>query len=446
MHERTERAIARLLFVFCCAVPTLLTMLIILVGLTPWHHHRKLRALTRELTDDTGLIVSIEDFQRISPFKQTLFGIRLVDAETEGEVVRVREATWFSEDDRVGVMFHQPEFQSSKLARAWYLIHDRFLCDPERTSKPLELSANDLTIQSSTGPLTLRDVRAWVEPQNDAVRATIQCVPAMRDSGAPVTITIRRQRGHSPSTQWTLESGEHPLPCSALADWLPIMRSLGDESEFVGTLQWEVDHRGRWVIDLGGSRFTGVDLSRLCENLPHRLTGTADVHLERCFVDPGKTVHVSGSIRARQGWVGTSLLKALASHLGVTIDPTILQSASGDVAYQLSGIHFRISDSEMRFDGICGTERGYRLPPGVVMCTNNRPIAYTSEQTLPSLRLLRVLTPIHGELVPLSSQTQGWMDLLIAPNQPMPIDDGSLPRSRIKTAETYSGGELIYQR
>ncbi len=448
MHERTERAIARLLFVFCCAVPTFVTLLIVLVTWTPWYHRGQLRELATELSRDTGLIVNLEDFQRISPFKTTLHNMRLIESETGSEVARIRQMTWLREADRIGILLRQPELQSSQLSHTWNLIHDRFLCRPEKTSVPLQFSTNDVTIHSATGSFTLREVQAWVEPQAEAIQANIQCLPAIGDGRTPVKITIRRERsGPTPRTQWTLETGDTPLPCSAVADWLPAMRRLGDEAAFTGMLQWEVDRLGHWTIDLGGSRFTNVDLSRLSEQMPHRLSGIADLILERCYVDPGKTVNVSGSITAREGWVGQSLLAAMHENLFIGIDQGLLGAQLGDVPYELFGIHFRISDSQLKLAGICNTERGYEvLPPGVVICTNRRPIAQTSDRTFPSLRLLRVLSPAHGELVPIASQTQEWMNLLIAPSRSIPVSDGMLPISRIRSAETWSGGEPILQR
>ena len=55
MHERTQRAMARLMFVFCCAIPTLVTISVIVFTWTPWYHHRCLSQIEAKLSDETGL-------------------------------------------------------------------------------------------------------------------------------------------------------------------------------------------------------------------------------------------------------------------------------------------------------------------------------------------------------------------------------------------------------
>jgi hypothetical protein len=451
MHERTERAIARLLFVFCCALPTVITLLMILVTWTPWYHHRQLESLTRELSSQTGLTVRIADFRRVSPAKWLLEDVRLFAPETDHEVARVREITWLAEGKRNAILLHQPELQASQLRHAWHLVHDRFLCRPARTSVPLQLSANDLTIHSAEGAVTLRDVDALVKPLAEAIQANIECLPAFRSSGSPVKVTIRRDRkpGELPRTQWTLESGDTPLPCSALSDWMPLMRKLGAEAEFTGLIHWEVDAHGRWTVDLGGSNFWHIDLSRLCEDMPHGLRAqTADLHLDRGFIDPGKTVNLAGSIRATRGYVDQSLLKSAADNLFLAVDPAVFEQQSGDVWFDLLAVHFRVSDASMELDGICGNERhGYeRLPPGVALSANHQPLVETGGRAFAALRLTRVISPGHSELVPIANQTKGWMNLLIAPNRVDLPAGGLTPSGSIRKAARWSGGEPIRQQ
>ena len=65
MHERIQRTTARLLFVFCCAVPTCFTCLCILVTWTPWYHYRALAKLELELSHTTGLVIEVDDFEQL---------------------------------------------------------------------------------------------------------------------------------------------------------------------------------------------------------------------------------------------------------------------------------------------------------------------------------------------------------------------------------------------
>ena len=74
MHERTQRAIARLLFVFTCAVPTAMTLIYVLITWTPWFSNRTLRVLEAEISLATRLEVQIGHYERLSPTRLYHYG------------------------------------------------------------------------------------------------------------------------------------------------------------------------------------------------------------------------------------------------------------------------------------------------------------------------------------------------------------------------------------
>ncbi len=441
MHERTQRAIARMTFVFCCAVPTLVTCVIIAVTWTPWWHRRSLAAIEASLSRDTGLVLQIADFKRAAPSTLCLYGVEIFEPETGHEVARVREIQWVQRGQEVSILLQQPELQSSELAHTWKMIHDRFVCRPEQTSSAVQLAANDLTIHSRTGPLTLRDVDAWIRPRvgENAVEATIQCLPAtthlaaMIQSPSPVNITVVRDRGgDAPSTSWTLSTGETALPCSALAEYLPQLERLGSDAMFSGSMRWSLRPNG-WTIDLGGSRFTDIALGQWLENLPHRLTGTATIQLERCRVvceqRVTNVVDIAGSLRARDGLVGPSMFASARRHLGFAV-----ADVDSVVAYDRIALGFNLNGPLLHLEGVCRTEVGYEgLHSGVVLCAGGHPLAESSGETLQATQLQAAFAPGHSVMVPLSRQTSPLMDILMPPSRPAPSplapsSDSSIPR------------------
>ena len=60
MHERTRRAVARLLFVLVCALPTLAVFFFVLITFTPWFADYRRACLERELSLRIGLAVEID--------------------------------------------------------------------------------------------------------------------------------------------------------------------------------------------------------------------------------------------------------------------------------------------------------------------------------------------------------------------------------------------------
>jgi hypothetical protein len=428
MHERTQRAIARMTFVFCCALPTMVTLLIIVASWTPWWHRKSLAAIEADLSRDTGLVVRIADFKRASPSTWCLYRVEIFEPETGREVARVREVRWCDRRDEISMLLQQPELQSAELEYTWKMIHDRFLCRPDQTLRPTELAANDLTIHSRTGPLTLRDVDAWIRPGLAAgtVEATIQCMPAglvvPEQAGlSPIGITVIRDRsGEIPSTSWVLTTGQSPLPCSALAEYLPQLEPLGAEAMFSGTMRLNLA-REDWEIDLGGSRFSEIDFGRWCETLPHRCTGTASVQLDRCRVitEQGNisVVDVAGSLRAQNGLVGGSLLRSAAVNLGLAVRPDV----DGAVAYDRLALEFNLNGPLLQLKGICNTELGFEgLGSRVVLCAGGHSLAENSGHTLPAASLQATFAPPHSVMVPLSRQTSPLMNLLMPPSREVP--------------------------
>ncbi len=446
MHERTQRAIARLMFVFCCAVPTSITLMCVMITWTPWHHARTLRTIEGELSRDTGLLIEIGDYERPAPSSIHLYDVRALDPETGREIARVREVHWAAIDDEVAILLHQPELKSSELRSTWKLIHDRFLCRPERTSAAVQIAANDLTIHSRTGALTLRDVDAWIRPLEDSVEATVQCLPAISQSNSPFTITASRIRsGESPSTRWLLDTGGTPLPCSALGEYLPPLESLGSDAMFSGTMRWHTQ-AGQWWIDLGGSRFEQVSLDRLFEKHAHRLSGTASIQLERCRIERNnRKSDIAGSIRAKNGLIGRSLILSAREHLGFNVRlPEGMVNSLGDIPYDRIALGFNLNNTQLRLDGICRTEIGYEsYPAGVVLCLDGYPLVESNGATLDSLKVLTALAPSHSVLVPMSDQTSWLADILIPPSRPLPRGEPSPPR--IRSAENWRGGPTIGQ-
>ncbi|WP_372723549.1 hypothetical protein [Novipirellula sp.] len=447
MHERTQRAFARLVFVICCALPTSIVLMTILVTWTPWYHRHCLRTITASIAKETGFDVEIEDFDRPSPSRLELQNVRLLDPETKREVAKVYKLTWTEVNGGVSIVLHQPELQSSELGNTWRLVHDRFLCQSICVSTPVRFAANDLTLHSDAGPMTLRDVDAWIEPSNPSMigsstRATIECLPTGQPTDRGFRIEVVRDRsGVTPVTTWTLETGDTALPCSALAPYSDAMAMLGNEATFSGMMRWSIEPDGWWV-DLSTSRFDQVDLARLFQRLPHQLTGDASLRFRRGMIRPGKTVDVIAELRAKEGFVGTSLLASMQRDLGMTVvtDTT----SARPVPYDHLAMQFQIFGAKMTLDGICRTEQGYEgLPAGVVLIADGYSMVQARELEMPAIELAKAVAPSHSVMVPMSEQTTPLMQWLLPPSRSIPNGTSHSPAPRIQTAQEFSGGPTI---
>lgn len=447
MHERTQRAIARLMFVFCCAAPTCLTFLCILVTWTPWHHQRSLREIEARLSQSTGLGIEIDDFQRSSPSTLELYGVRVIEPESQREVARVREIQWVNDGQHVSVLLQQPELRSRELRSVWSLLHDRFLCQPDQTRLPVRAAANDLTIHSHTGDLTFTDIDAWIRQGDQTIEAAIEGLPANARSDSPVSVMVVRDRNNElPLTHWTLDTHGTALPCSAVAEFIPQMEGLGPDAEYSGTMRWQIDSES-WAVDLSGSSFAQISLDRLFERHTHRLTGTATLWLERCRIEPHmRRSDIVGSIVARDGMVGRSLLLSCEQHFGFQLRlPSQLTDQQNDsIPYDRMAVGFNVNNTQLELNGICRNERGYEgFPSHVALCLDGYPLAFSSDQTLDSLKVITAIAPAHSVLIPMSDQTRWLTQVFIPPSRPLPHSNAQPPR--IRSAENFRGGPTITQ-
>jgi hypothetical protein len=446
MHERTRRAVARLLFVLGCAMPTSLTVLMVLVTFTPWYARYRRDCLEQELSRRIGLKVTIEAVEYPAPATVRLTGVKLLEPETDAEVARVYMVTWVTTDDKTAVRLSQPELQSSQLPFAWRVVHDRFLCQPDLTTIPVRIAADDLTLHSRTGPLTLRDVDAWLRPVDSGIEAMLQIVPAGRTDNAPVHISVIRNRSQSiPTTEWTMKTGNLPLPCSAIADYFPAMRKLGPEATFQGTMQWKLA-RDQWSLDLGGSHIASIDLSELTQGMVNRLTGDASVSLERCRIEPGNQMDLSGKLLAGSGFVSQSLIQSLRSEMDFDVAPAI-EGDIRDWPYEQFAIRFDLFGPDMKLEGICEQQRGLEhLPAGTVFTINGSGFCASKPARRSWVGLIRALWPEKGESLPVSTQTAWLFDLLPAPNPTVSHgQDFQYPTPRITSAGELEGTPSISQ-
>ncbi|EMI57256.1 hypothetical protein [Rhodopirellula sallentina] len=440
MHERTTRAIARWLFVGCCAVPTFLTMFAILVTWTPWYHNRARRALAEHVSLLTGLHVEIGDFERADPTTWQLSDVRLADPETLRPVATVRTVRWISQSDSTVIRLSQPEIRVETLDQAATMIHHRFLCRPDQTRVPVRIAADDVTLRGQSTAQTLQDFDAYLETREDVVWATVRCIPAgQRPDSEGVQIEVTRDRSASPPmTSWSVQTGELRMPLAVMSDYYPFLERLGADATFDGTVSASRQDGMAsvpWSVSLAG-HFRDVDLGQLTQDLPHRVTGRGEISVDRCQLDRDGSVNVAGQLIANEGWMSSSILPRLAEDLGCELTTPI----QDDFAFDALALRFDLYAAQLRVEGICRGLPGREwLPSDVVVSAGGQPIVLSRGGWLPATNLARLVAPPHSVSIPLSGQTKGLLEILRPPSHALPggttdpanIDETTQPAARI---------------
>lgn len=430
MHERTQRAVARLMFVFCCAVPTSIVFAMILVSWTPWYQSRKLAELTYALGRETGLEFEIGRCDRIAPGKYVLENVRVSDPDSRQPVATIRLIDYFHDDHQVAVILHQPQFQSAGLGHAWTMLHERLISRPARTVLPITITATDASILSRTGSMPPMIVRADVRPEKENVRMIVEAEHPTHPLGPRLRVDLFRDRDQEiPTTKLVLSTEGTALPCSALAEYAPAIKSLGRDAEFRGVMECNETPNG-WSYDLKTSSFTNLNLSDLTDHLPHRVVGIAELHLRRCLIDPGESVDLVGSIESSKPSnlrIKTPLLLAIREHLGMRIDEGAFVANPNGIECDLT-VDFEIRDQTMTLTGIRNN---------VILYSRGRPIALAPLLPLDADRITATLAPPSRWLAT-------WNQVLL-PSAPT-VSAGSAVAPQIRTVRNLDAEPTIWQQ
>ncbi|OYP35743.1 hypothetical protein [Rhodopirellula sp. MGV] len=435
MHERTQRAIARLLFVFCCAVPTCLVLTTILITWTPWYTQRQLSRIEYELGRETGLVVHIDEFDQVAPGKYALQQVRLDDPETGSTVAEIRLVDFYRGERQIGMLLHQVTIRSSGLGRAWSLVHGRLLSSPTHTTLPIKVEARDVNIVSSVGSLPFNHLKADVMPEDEGVRLVVEARDRMDPNQPSVRAEIFRDRsGDRPSSRVVLSTDGTALPCSALAEYVPAAGMLGSDALLTGTLKC-VETPDGWTLDLGGCSLTNLQLVDLTRSLRYRVVGKANMHLTRCKITPGGWVSAVGEIEATDLGLPQRVLQGMQDQLGWKLDPQVIANPNG-IECKLAAVHFEVVDETTTLTGICHRFRD-SLGSGVALYAYGQELGWTDGRSIPSGQITAFVDPPGRSL--------GVFNQVFLPSTPA-VSIASDPRAEIRDTLPYSGGPAIRQR
>jgi hypothetical protein len=407
MHERTERAFCRLAFLVLCALPTLATVGFTLTTLTPWYHNAEIRQLENVLSQRLGVSVRIGGLQRPSPGAWQLEDVRLADPETKVEVARVRTVFYASVDGEVRLHLSQPEIQSTQFPLVWRVVHDRFLCQPDLLGTRLRLRAQDLSVISHPQGLTLSPVNVWIEPDDQQTNAGIRfSLVGSNPADEPATLSVSRVRdGDKPRTRWELRTGSSSLPCSVMADYLPVMRRLGIDAEFSGMLRWEVD-REDYTVQLLGAKFKQVNMLDLFEPFDQQVSGRGTIEIQSLTRHSRRPIsEATGKINITEGRIEVGLLRAMAQSLGAQLAP-ISHDDSDRLPYQIISLDFALHGNELRMAGGCSRQPNFEsFETGTAMVADNRPVlAFDPAMRLSSAQLTSVIDPAGRIALPIGPE------------------------------------------
>jgi len=369
----------------------------------------------RTLSDQLGLIVSIDKIDHPVRGVTALEVVELADPETRALVARIRQVEIGQNKDEWVLLASHPVIQGDRVGHFWEMLHDRLLRGHRSSDLRAQLVAGEVTIRRAEGDAasTLTGVRCRLAPTAEGPQATLEFRDVAFEMAEPAQLRVTRNRQVSPpATRWELHTGTTAFPCSVLAEQIEVLASLGDEATFQGTVEAMSTADG-WEGRITG-RFRQVDLDHVVTNrFDHKLSGTAEIVLQRAAFSSGKLVDAAGDVACEGGVVSWSLLDQAHESLGLIADARV-RSIEANSLWRFHQLKFGFSLSRegVNIMGHCDS-----VGQGVIMADNNGPLLTDNPQEIAQVvALVRTLSSKNGEQVPATLEAYQLLHVLPIPS------------------------------
>jgi hypothetical protein len=432
MHDRTRRWLCRAGFCLFCLLPTLGTVSAIAISRSPTFRAAEKTAWEHWLTTQSGLQATLTEITHPTHDLTLLDGLVLTDRETGAVVCRVRQIEISGSHDQRFLRLAQPEIHREHVWCLWELLHQRVLRGESEFATAIQSTASELTLFAVGGELatSLVDVRCRLFDSPQGRQATFEFRDITAPDTEPAVLRVTRNRQLSPpATRWELDTRTTALPCSLLADYAEAFTGAGPHATFQGTIA-ATNAADGWEGEISG-RFTRVDLDRLVsDRFPHKLSGLAEISLQRARFRGGRVIDVAGSITAGGGVVSLSLLEQAERTLGLRPGPALQLDDQSLWRYQQLAFDFTIGSRGLQLVGRCVSPGDLQpAAEGILLADAQGPLLTNPQyDTLPVVALVRALSPASEIQVPATRETDALLRALPIPEIAAPAATAENPR------------------
>ncbi|MEX2185335.1 MAG: hypothetical protein WD875_01015 [Pirellulales bacterium] len=437
LHETTRRMICRIAFLALCVAPTVA----VLAWAASANSSNRATEAEAELAAVLELAVSVDDVAYPRPGVAVYTGVVLSDGETRRVVAEIERLERMQTSEGTTLVVPHAEVDAAQLDRLWNVV-DRLLRVGRATQRaPLRLSIERLTLHGDDAgdSITLSRVGGQLVCDDEASRAGLRFSLPENQSSEPVQLVVRRSRDVDPlATRLELRTGGAPLPLAAARGVFPALKHLGDRAEFTGQL-WASHSGGEsWSGELAG-RLRRVDMDALvARQFPHKLSGEAEITLQRLAFADGRLSRLVGRFEAGPGVVGRTLIDAAVDALGMrAANGTKNTSTDGGgdfLKYERLAMTFDVDGEHAAIAGACpSTAAEANASDTGALCVIRDafgPLLFGAErQPQPALGLVRLLVPPSDLHVPATRETD-WL----LQRMPMPSAKGPATSSATSSA------------
>jgi hypothetical protein len=449
LHETTRRTVCRVAFLALCVAPTVAVLAWAANARSP----ERVSELERELAAALELTVSVDEVKYPRPDVAAYSGVALVDSETRRVVAELEHVEVTRHAEGIVLVVPRAELDVAQLDRLWRAVDRQLRVRRATQQPPLRLAIERLTLHGAgANAITLENVGGQLNAADESSRAGLRfsLPPAQPNNaaGEPLQFVVERSHGKDPSiTRLELRTGGAPLPLAMLEALLPSLGHLGNRAEFVGQL-WasrtgdaHTADSSAWTGELTG-RLAQVDLESLVtRQFPHKLSGDAEITLQKLSFVGGRMTRLAGRIEAGPGVIGQSLLSAAADALAMRIAG---QNSNTDLLkYDRLAATFELDADHITIRGATSaTPKEARPLPNEALCILRDaygPLLFEADnnrQPQPALGFVRMLVPHSETFVPATQESEWLLRSLPQPSVVPPEHSSASPKANLREATT----------
>ena len=296
-HESTQRALCRIVFVCLALIPMMLIVGYSALRITPWYQSYQKNLWEQRISDNLGVIVRFSSIEFPSPDRFRAHDLIFEHPETGREILSVAHV--HASMDRSGwtVELLKPALNAQQLQSATQVIHDWFLCRPQKSASLLHLLVPELMVYDGLSETKFQQVDVGILPTEKTTTLMVKFLLDGQKFAKPAILKVERNHAlEAPESTWWLVTNDVSIPCRIFTEQLPIVQYLGGQSRFQGTMVWTQKEKG-WIAEIKDGNFTSVDLNSATSSIGSPVRGDANLKLNAYF-NNGTIVEAAGSLDA----------------------------------------------------------------------------------------------------------------------------------------------------
>lgn len=295
LHETTQRELCRVVFVLIALSPCLFVLGYTALRFTPWYQAYQHDLWQERISANLGVKCQFSSITFPSPDHFRAKNFLCLHPETGKEILKVDQVDAAMDRSGWSVTLSKPELNGQQVQNAMQVMHDWFLCRPQKSASLLRLSVPELAVFDGRETTTFQDIEVGLKPTESFSTVYVKFSIAGQKFAEPGILIVERNHAQeTPTTKWRIESRDIAIPCNALASRFPILKSLGQDASFKGKMAW-IQNDMHWIANINGI-FNAVDMGILTLPIGSPIRGKGLLSINHAEIVDSKLQFVQGSL------------------------------------------------------------------------------------------------------------------------------------------------------